>query len=674
MKIKKKITVLAAIIILIMTAITVYTNYIGRHDSLHEASEKQLTIYNDIFWGQLESDAASLEKLLTVLTNTPKLIDTFLSANREQLLAESKPVFERIKQQFDITHFYFIDMQGKVFLRVHKPSDHGDILERATYLQAKKTGKPGIGIEMGANFFSLRVVMPVYKNNEVIGYFELGQELDHLINNFKNVSHADISMWISSEYAEDKKLINKFNNVNDWYRVMGANKNLHNDFMNVFSSNPKIKPSSNFEKKISGSVYNISTHPFKDASGKEAGILMISSDISEQVNELLNYMTTIFFITIAVLILLFVITLYLTESIIQPLKNASSVMEDISEGENEGNLTKRLDVKSNDEVGMLAKSFNKFVNKINGIVDLVIESSSSLARESQQMLSSMKEATQQVLEQEQEIEQIAGAIQSLTLTHNDITQHAITAASSAGTSNERASEGQVLVSRTIDANKEMIVEIDNVSLAIQQFVEVGDNIGRVVNVINTIAEQTNLLALNAAIEAARAGESGRGFAVVADEVRALSHNIQNEIKEIKEQTDNLKVRSNNAVIAMQRGREKTELSVELTSELGESFESIADSIETIVQFNEKIASVTEEENQQINNISDTVNRVRQVTNTMSETVQYTSKAANEFNCMADQLHSLVQQFLMSKEKTSKITIDKSDTKSSDINNTDVELF
>lgn len=674
MKIRQKITALAGVIILIMTPLTVYTNYKGKHETLHGVTENQLERYNTIFWGQVESDAISLEKILTVLTSDSNLVNTFLSSNRDELLTTSQPIFEKLKQQYDITHFYFIDTQGKVFLRVHKPPQHGDILKRATYLQAKNTGKSGKGIEMGKNFFSLRVVIPVYKNSEIVGYIELGQELDHLIAGFKKLTGADISMWLSHQYAQQKELIKTFKKVDGWYQAMASDKHLHSDFMSAFSSTPKVGISSDFEQRVSGSDYGIQTLPFKDAFGEEAGMVMISNDISEQKNKLSEYMIMISSITIAILFLIFAITIYLSKSIIKPISNASSVLKEISEGESEGSLDRRLDVKSNDEVGELAASFNKFVSKIKGIVDLVIVSSSSLAQESQQMLTSMQEATQQVLEQRQETEQIAEAIQSLVLTHGEITQHAKTAASSAEISNQRATEGQNLVHRAVDANREMIAEIDNVSAAIEQLAEDGENIGKVVSVINGIAEQTNLLALNAAIEAARAGESGRGFAVVADEVRALSHRIQSEIQEIRQQTDNLKVRSHDAVTAMQRGREKTELSVELTSELGKSLGSITESVATIAQFNEKIANVTEEENRHINSINENVNRVGELTNTMSDTVIYASKSAQEFECMASQLQSLVEQFIVSHKRADDITLNRDDTGSSEEKIGDLELF
>ncbi|MDH5485214.1 MAG: methyl-accepting chemotaxis protein, partial [Gammaproteobacteria bacterium] len=441
-----------------------------------------------------------------------------------------------------------------------------------------------------------------------------------------------------------------------------------------FSLMFKEETGPNFEIKVDDSSFSISAVAFKDAFDRDAGLIMISNDISGQKSELMDYMLSISAMTMLVLALIFAITIYLSNAMIRPLKNASSILKDIAEGEDEGDLTRRLDVESNDEVGELAANFNKFVVKIKGIVDLVIQSSSSLAMESQQMLASMESATQQVIEQQQEMDLIAEAIQSLVLTHGDITQHAITAASSAGEANELAIDGQALVSRANDANKEMISEIDNISSAIQQFVEDGENIGKVVAVINAIAEQTNLLALNAAIEAARAGESGRGFAVVADEVRSLSLNIQNEIQEIQQQTNNLKNRSDQAVIAMQRGREKTEMSVELTSQLGGSLDSITDSVENITRLNVGISDVTEAENQKINIINNNVIRVKNVTNIMSDTVINAAKTAQEFKCMANQLQSLVEQFLVSDKTTHNTVENKKGADPAGAGDNDVELF
>lgn len=674
MKLKHKITSLAGFIILTMTLLTVYTNYLGKHNTLHAITEKQLSRYNDVFWGLVDSEAEALEKLLTALTSNTQLINSFMSANRTRLLADAKPVFEKIREKFGITHFYFIDTTGSVLLRVHKPDEYGDILQRATYLEAKQTGKSSKGIEMGKNFFSLRVVEPVYINNEIAGYFELGQELDHLIGEFEAITHASISMWVNQQYARKHNLVNMFEKIDNWYQVMASDSDAHNQFMHTLVSNSDNEITADIESEFKDSSYAIQTLPFNDAFGDRAGVLMIANDISAQREEMLNYMKKISSITLILLTLIFVITIYLSDRIIKPLRNASAILKDISEGDNEGNLTQRLEIESNDEIGELANNFNKFVNKIKQIVDLVIESSSSLANESQRMLSSMNEATQQVLEQQQEVEQIAESIQSLVHTHGDITQHAVTAATATETSNEQATEGQQLINQTINANRAMINEIENISTAIKQFAVDSKNIGEVVSVINTIAEQTNLLALNAAIEAARAGESGRGFAVVADEVRSLSLSIQKETREIQQQTDNLQNQSSNAVTTMQNGQEKIEASAELTAKLGEALQSITTSVASIAQYNEKIAGVTEEENRHINIINDNVSKVKNVTNTMSETVLSASKSANEFESMAIQLQSLVQQFITSNKRIDIKTTEEENSGSNKVNNNDIELF
>jgi len=125
---------------------------------------------------------------------------------------------------------------------------------------------------------------------------------------------------------------------------------------------------------------------------------------------------------------------------------------------------------------------------------------------------------------------------------------------------------------------------------------------------------------------------------------------------------------------MQHGQNKIEASAELTSELCKCLELITNSVETIVQFNEKIASVTEEENQHINTINDNVNKVRQVTNTMSETVIYASKTAQEFESMAIQLQSLVQQFLTSHNKAGSTTDKQQGSDISEIKHDDIDLF
>ena len=121
LSITQKISALTISIIVILLIVLVSAIYIGQQRSLESSELRQLSTNNDIFWDQVDKDAKSLEKLLAVLTTNDDLVKTFVAADRDQVLAKAKPIFENLKKQFAITHFYFIDKNGVVFLRTHNP-------------------------------------------------------------------------------------------------------------------------------------------------------------------------------------------------------------------------------------------------------------------------------------------------------------------------------------------------------------------------------------------------------------------------------------------------------------------------------------------------------------------------------------------------------------------------
>ena len=642
MNIKKKIISLTSIITLILVFMMVYTNYSGQNNTLHSVTEDQLTRYNDIFWEQVDSDAKSLEKLLTVLTSNQALVNTFLSADRDQLLAESKPIFDKIKQQFDITHFYFIDKEGKVFLRVHNPPKHGDKLKRATYLQAEKTGKLGKGVEMGKKYFSLRVVMPVYQKGEIVGYFELGEELDHLVNGFKKLTHADISMWVSDQYAQNKKLTKVFENVNDWYRVMASDNSLHNSLMTSAAANLKESATSVFNSTFSDSEYSVKTFPFNDAFGNEAGVLMIANDITVQKSEFTSYMITISIIALVILLAALGITIYLGSSITRPLQNANAMLKDISEGE--GDLTKRLVVESKDEVGELASNFNNFMQKLQTIIGELAGTAVQLSTSSEELSLSAQAANKEIIQQTMETEQVATAINEMSATVQEVSRNANSAAAAADEADKQSVEGQNIVQTTIKAIKDLASDVDRSAEVIGKLKTESVGIGSVLDVIKGIAEQTNLLALNAAIEAARAGEQGRGFAVVADEVRSLAQRTKESTQEIEQMIASLQQGANNAEEVMNQSRVRATETVEQTSSADGALLSITQSVASIRDMNTQIATASEEQSSVAEEINVNVNNIQQISQQTMTDSENTMNSCHELASLGEKLQHIVGQF------------------------------
>lgn len=642
MKIRQKVISLSSVIALLLIVLMIFTNYSGQNNTLDKVTEDQLARYNDIFWEQVNSDASSLEKTLVALTTNSDLVSTFLSGDRDQLLDKSKPIFERIKAEYDITHFYFIDTAGKVFLRVHNPPKRGDVLKRATYLEANRTKKVGKGIEMGSKYFSLRVVMPVFNNGEIVGYFELGEELDHLIEGFKNMTHAEISLWVSDRYAQDKNLTKVFDKTNNWYRVMASDTELHNHIMSSMNIESDSKELPIFHSNFGDALISAKAFPFSDAFGNDAGVVMIANDLTERRDAVSSYMTFIIIAALVILIASVAITIFMGNSITRPLQMAIAMLKDIAEGN--GDLTKRLNLQSKDEVGELAQYFNLFIEKLQATVLDVTKTAALLHTASESLSSSAQSSNQKVTRQTEETEHVASSIHELTVTINDVSKNAHSAAEAADKADNQSEQGKKIVSASIDLIQELARDVDNSADVIAQLQSESQNIGSVLDVIKGIAEQTNLLALNAAIEAARAGEQGRGFAVVADEVRTLAQRTQESTQEIETIIESFQQGANNAERVMSSSRERANETVKQTSSANDSLMSISESVTAIMNMNTQIATAAEQQTTVADEINNNVLSIQNISHSTLAESETTMESCRNLEGLALKLQQAMGQF------------------------------
>src|SRR5690606_31212601 len=239
--------------------------------------------------------------------------------------------------------------------------------------------------------------------------------------------------------------------------------------------------------------------------------------------------------------------------LLKPLGLLSSSLREINSGE--GDLTRRLAISSNDEIGELSQEFNHFLQTLQTLIGDVM-SSSHQVRESTALTSNESEqAARRLQEQLQELDQLATAMQEMASTAEEVARNAQAAAQAAVAANEETENGVRVVSQSSSAIRHLADEMDETSQAINELAKLSHNIESILQVITSIAEQTNLLALNAAIEAARAGESGRGFAVVADEVRSLASRTQQATQEIRQMIDQLQGGVRQAESRMQQSRD-----------------------------------------------------------------------------------------------------------------------
>ena len=347
-------------------------------------------------------------------------------------------------------------------------------------------------------------------------------------------------------------------------------------------------------------------------------------------------------LAIVVTILLFATAVPIVRGIKQSIDDVVRSLKDIAQ-EN-GDLTVRIETKSEDEIGELVYWFNQFMDKLQGVVRDVVEASLPLSNLAQNLRGVTEETQRTINVQQQSATNAKSAVDTMSGSVDGVAHSAAQAASDANEATSAASEGRQIVQQTVTSIQQLAENVRETADVIARLESDSNKVGSVLDVIKGIAEQTNLLALNAAIEAARAGEQGRGFAVVADEVRTLASRTQQSTEEIQSTIEQLQSAAHSAVEVMARGTEQASSSVETANKAGSSLETITSTIGRINQMNEQIAHNTEDQRTVAVDIVRHVDEIHQRTEQTSSRSVELGTMCNELADLAQHLESIAKQF------------------------------
>ncbi len=332
---------------------------------------------------------------------------------------------------------------------------------------------------------------------------------------------------------------------------------------------------------------------------------------------------------------------WVIRAITGPIKKLQNTIEAI---ERDSDLTQRVNIATNDEIGDIGQSFDKMLEHFQSIVGQVNGSATQLSAAAEELSIITQETANGIQEQTSQTDQVATATNEMLATVQEVARNAGEAAIAANETTAEANKGRQVVNDAIDSMDLLASEIEQASSVINKLEEDGVKIGAVLDVIRGIAEQTNLLALNAAIEAARAGEQGRGFAVVADEVRTLASRTQTSTQEIQQMIESLQSGTKSAVMAMESSRAQAQLGVEKISTAGDALTTIVGGIERINDMNTQIASAAEEQSAVSEEINKNVVRISEISTTSAASSEQTQVASEELSRLSVDLQELVLQF------------------------------
>ena len=326
----------------------------------------------------------------------------------------------------------------------------------------------------------------------------------------------------------------------------------------------------------------------------------------------------------------------------KPLLRLKELVADLSQGN--GDLTQRLSVTSNDEIGQISTSINRFIEQLQGMF-IEVSSSSSKIDSAVNHLSSQSESNIQMLNAHTiETEQVITAIDEMSATAGSIAQSASDAAKLTELTNSYANDSKKTVNQAVQSVTALESDVAEMSNTISAMNQDTKQIGTVLQVIGDIAEQTNLLALNAAIEAARAGEQGRGFAVVADEVRALAARTQQSTGQINEMLSKLNNTSENVVSKMETTRKSCEATSQSTHKVMESLNTVTTSVVEINDLNTLMATSAEQQSHVTEEVSRNMAAIQALIGQLNDSAAQTNNISRELGGTSSDLSQVVGQF------------------------------
>nr|WP_223488707.1 methyl-accepting chemotaxis protein [Pseudomonas sp. A-RE-19] len=373
--------------------------------------------------------------------------------------------------------------------------------------------------------------------------------------------------------------------------------------------------------------------------GIEAQVALVEVKVQERMQ---GVVLSIVGIAVVVLLLIAAAGMLLANTILRPLNLMKANLDDIAAGE--GDLTRRLTITSQDELGELAGSFNRFVDKIHGLVRQITEMTSQLTGLVNQVSDQAQRSDQAMERQRHETDQVATAINEMSAAAQEVAKSAQNAAVAAQQTDEEGQAAKRVVAGSIVKIHALVNDIRSSGVSLDSLQKDVSSIVSVLGVIRSIAEQTNLLALNAAIEAARAGEAGRGFAVVADEVRALASRTQISTQEIQSMIDRLQAGTQSAVEAMRRSSEAGDGTSAQANEAGASLDAMAQLIGTINSMNAQIASAAEEQTAVAEEINRSVHQIAVAVDSVADETQLGAQTSRSLADLGRRLGQLVGQF------------------------------
>ncbi|EML9734460.1 TPA: methyl-accepting chemotaxis protein [Bacillus cereus] len=408
-----------------------------------------------------------------------------------------------------------------------------------------------------------------------------------------------------------------------------------------------------------GTVYKV-IGDFTNYSNEQAKLREQSIEQIDQSSLGIEY--AVFLSLVICIVVAIILAWWFSGKLVKPIQQIDTKLKELAS--QEGDLTARLQVNSNDEIGAIATSFNKMLENLQHIINRVQKTSVEVQTASENMLekthtsreatlrvqSSMSNLNASIQSQTSSMEESSTAMDDMAVSVQRIAESASSVAELAVATSEHASDGSTVIQKSVSQMTTIHEAVNATSEVVERLITHTKYIDTAVQSISNIAEQTNLLALNASIEAARAGEHGKGFAVVADEVRKLAEQSKTAATDINQLLHQIQNDTETASSMMSQGRSEAFEGINVIREAGTSFTTIVEQVnkvstqmQDISATAEEMAASAEEMNASLNNIASISTEVSSETAATAQSAEQKVIVMNEMTVTARKMKQTVEE-------------------------------
>jgi methyl-accepting chemotaxis protein len=366
--VKFKLLPIILIGIAMLTGIFYYASMNVMENNLNTVSLDGVKTAKEIFYNLQANDEKMLSSTMDVFFTNKEFKEVYLKNNRTELYNYGQPIFKQLKEQFGITHFYFHLTNGTNFVRLHSKDKYGDLITRKTFKKSVDSNGFGSGLELGQTAFALRVVHPYYDGSNLIGYVELGEEIDHFLKVMKEQTGNDYGIFIKKQYI----------NQNDWKSTRSAHglKDNYNDLEKYVVIDTTREGISEFAARDEDRLSNIADSgeifqssragsssyvtggfPLYDAGGVIVGTVVVVMDVTSIANAANDNAWFVLIVAIiSAIVISIIVVLLVNLYILKPLDNIVDATTKVAGGD----FSVEIKAKSDDEIGDLAMMIEGF--------------------------------------------------------------------------------------------------------------------------------------------------------------------------------------------------------------------------------------------------------------------------------------------------------------------------